>query len=53
MLFRSQLAQQGGDPLLTITEIADHQQGIGLEGRQQGMVGVVPGAMQIPSDGDA
>ena len=50
---QGQLAQHGGNALLTIAEVANHQQGIRLEGVQQGMVTVVPGAMQIPSDGDA
>ena len=48
-----QLAQEGWDALLAVAEVTHHEQGIGLQQLQQGMVAVVPGPMQVTGNGDA
>ena len=50
---QGQLAQQGWDALLAVAEVTHHEQGIGLQQLQQGMVAVVPGPMQVTGNGDA
>ena len=48
-----QLAQQGRNPLLTITEVAHHEQRIGGQAVQQGVVAVVPSTVQVSGNGNA
>ena len=50
---QGQLAQEGWDALLAVAEVTHHEQGIGLQQLQQGMVAVVPGPMQVTGNGDA
>jgi hypothetical protein len=51
--WKLELAQQRRDPLVTIAEIAHHQKPIGLQGRQQTVVGMVPSTVKISGDGDS
>ena len=48
-----ELAKQGRDPLVTIAEITHHQKPIGLQDRQQTVVGMVPSTVEISGDGDS
>jgi hypothetical protein len=48
-----ELAQQGRNPLVTVAEIAHHQEPVGLQDRQQTVVGMVPSTVEISGDGDS
>jgi hypothetical protein len=48
-----ELAQQGRDALVTVAEIAHHQEPIGLQDRQQTVVGMVPSTVKISGDGNS
>jgi hypothetical protein len=49
---QGQPRQAGGDALLAVAEVAHHQQGIGGDQLQQGLVAGIPLAVQITGDRD-